>query len=224
MVRRFHPVAWAMLSVLGAGCTTLATVEGARTLEPGVKQFTVPVSVQQGSGSLTNAGMPLPTFEFAMRAGVAEDVDVGLRLYLLGLGGDVRYRFYHRGPLHVAITPGLYGLWVPSGKAGQGSLEVRAPLTAEYELSRSFSVAGGPRVILRDQWNSIADPDLGSGAAGRLDVFSGAGARFEFHRPRFVWGIGTDLYAQPARRGGFAWSLGMDIGWRTKQRRGKVKQ
>lgn len=200
------------------GCTTLSTLEGARTLEPGQLQVVGGLSLQRGGNPLSYAGIPIPQLEVAGRYGVAPDLDLGFRLYMLGLGTDVRYRFIHEGDLHVAVTPGLYGFWLPGAGSGQGSIEVRTPLTAEYELTEVVSVAGGPRLVLRNQWNSIDDPEIGRGSATRLDVFAGAGGRLELHPKRLVVGFGLDLYGQPTRYGGLSWSAGVDFGFRSRSR------
>lgn len=205
--------------LLVGGCSTLTTIEGARTLEPGQAQIGGALSMQRGGNALSYTGIPIPQLEIAGRLGVAPDVDMGLRLYLLGIGYDVRYRFYHRGRFHAAITPGLYAVWIPTGATGQGSAEARAPLTVEYELSDLFSVAGGPRLIFRNQWNSVNDPELGSGAEARLDVFSGGGLRLDLHPGQWGFGLSGDLYSQPARKGGLAWSIGLDVTVRTRRQR-----
>ena len=211
------PVRLLLLAALG-GCTTLATLDGARTLAPKQTQWTVAASLQRGANPLSGSVIPLPQLELAYRRGLAPDVDFGLRLYLLGLGSDVRYRFLHEGPLHVAVQPGLFLFALPiGGGPGQGSVEVRAPVTAEVELSDRWSVAAGGRVFLREQWNSSRIGDE-LGLATRLDSYLGAAGRFEYHTPRFGIGFGLDLYGQQARAAGLAWSTGVDFQFRRLSR------
>jgi hypothetical protein len=201
------------LLVLLGGCTTLSTLDGARTLPPGATQWTVAASLQRGANPLSGSVIPLPQVEGVWRRGLAEDVDFGVRLYLLGVGTDARYRFLHEGPLHLAVQPGLFLFFLPTGGAGSGSVEVRAPLTAEYELSDAWSVAGGGRVFLREQWNSTK---LGEdrGVATRLDTNLGGALRLEYHTPRFGIGYSVDLYGQQARAAPLAWSTGIDFQFR----------
>lgn len=214
----------AALLGLGAACSTLSTLHGARTLEPGQVQAGVGLTLQRGANPLSNAGLPLPQAEVAVRVGVSPDVDVGARLYLLGTGFDVRYRFFQQDRLHLAVAPGLSGFWLPiSDLARQGSVEVVAPLVAEYALKPWLAVSAGPRVVLRDQFNGIKDETLGKGRTSRLDAFTGGGARLEVHTGRLVLGLAGAALAQPARRGGLAWSAGLDIGLRPRRAPKDVK-
>jgi hypothetical protein len=204
------------------GCSTLATLDGARPLEPGAAQFGVGVSVQRGGTPLSYSGIPIPQVELAARFGIAPDVDFGLRAYLLGAAFDVRYRVWHRDRLHLAVAPGMAGLWIPgiAGAAGQGSVEWRVPVTGEVEAADWISIAGGPRFILRDQWNSVAFPSGDAkGLVGRLDVFAGGGARVELHGRALFVGFGGDVYVQPVRHGGVSWSVGSDFGFRSARHR-----
>lgn len=207
------------LIATSAACSTLASVHGARTLPPGAAQLGVAVSLQRGNNALSNVGIALPQTELTWRVGVAEDVDVGGRLYLLGAGVDARYRFYHQGPWHLAVDPGLSWFWLPlEGLEKQGSIETSMPVLAEWDWSEAGSLSGGPRVVLRDQFNGMDDPALGAGSVSRLDVFAGVGARLELRGSRWNYGISADYLGQPARHGGPAWSLGVDFSRRSRAR------
>lgn len=202
-----------MIALLVA-CSTLATVDGARTLSPKQVQFTVAGSLQQGGSSLSNAGFPLPVTELGLRVGVAEDFDVGARIYPVGVLLDARYRFFHDDRWHAAVQPGIGLFGFPT--LG-GSLDWRAPVTVEFDVSRRVSLAGGPKLVLRDQWN-----DAGGEVAHRLDLFAGGALRFEVHGERVGWGLAVDGFAQPARLAGPAWSIGTYVRWipRERPRRG----
>lgn len=208
-----------LLLLLGVGCSTLSSLSGARTLEPGQAQVGLALSAQRGGSPLSYAGFPLPQAELVGRIGVSEDFDVGFRSYLIGAGFDARYRFYRGERVHLAVAPGLAGAWLPPfAGVGVGSVDLRAPVVGEVEISRLLSVSGGPQLILRDQWNSISTPELGRGTSARLDVFAGGGARIQMHPGRLVLGIAGDVYAQPVRFGGTSWSVGIDVGLRTRAR------
>lgn len=215
-------VALAMAIAASTACTTLSTMEGAKTLAKGQAQATMGVSLQYGGSPLSYAGIPVSQLELAARVGVAEDVDVGMRLYLLGTAFDARYRFWHSDRVHLAVAPGIAGFWLPAvgGTAsGQGSAELRVPLVAEVDVVPWLSIAGAPRLIVRDQWNSVTFPDAGAGVSSRLDVYAGGGLRAELHIKRLVVGASGDVYAQPARSGGVAWSGGVDFGFRAPPER-----
>ncbi|MEQ1572474.1 MAG: hypothetical protein ABMA64_43035 [Myxococcota bacterium] len=204
------------LALLGsAGCSSLATLHGARTLDPGEVQVGVAASVQHGNNPLTSELAFLPQLELAARVGVDEDVDVGMRAYLVGAGGDVRYRFHHSDTFDLATAPGLDLFYLPT--VG-GSAQLRTPVLGEWIVSRSFSVGGGPALLLRDQWNRVK-VEGETGTSARLDVFLGGGGRLQVLAGPVVFGAALDVYAQPARRAGPAWSAGVDLALRTPPKR-----
>ena len=197
------------------GCSTLARVNGAKTLEPGQTQIGVSGSVQQGSNPLSTGTIPLPQGEVFVRRGLAPNLDMGARLYLVGAGMDVRYRFYEGERLHLAINPG-YGLVIvpfAGSVRGSGSLDVRVPLIAEWELGPRSSVAGGPTLVLRRQRNDFTwfiDADE-TARVLRLDAYAGAGLRYSYTQGRIILGVNADLYAQTARHAGPAYAIGADL-------------
>ncbi|MEY3209773.1 MAG: hypothetical protein RIT28_254 [Pseudomonadota bacterium] len=197
------------------GCSTLARVNGAKTLDPGQTQIGVSGSLQQGSNPLSTGTIPLPQGEVFVRRGVAPNLDMGARLYLVGVGMDVRYRFYEGERLHLALNPG-YGLVVvpfAGSVRGSGSLDVRVPLIAEFELGERSSVAGGPTLVLRRQRNDftwfIGAED--TARVLRLDAYAGAGVRYAYSQGRIILGVNADLYAQTARHAGPAYAVGADL-------------
>jgi hypothetical protein len=196
-----------VIALLLTACSTLSTLDGAKTLPPGEVQLGGAISLQNGNSPVAQAGIPLPVLEIAGRVGLAEDVDLGFRAYLLGLGGDVRYRFFHDEKWNAATGVGVYGLPIP----GSGSVETRFPVTLERDLIGSWSISGGPRIILRDQWNQTD-----GGTVARVDVFSGAGLRTDVAYQRLILGVGGDLYARPTRHSPPAWSLAISVGWRSR--------
>ncbi len=199
-----------MIPLLLLACSTLSTLDGAKTLDRGVVQVGGGISLQSGASPATQAGIPLPQLDLGARFALADDVDLGVRLYLLGIGADVRYRFLHEGPWHLAAGVGIAGL--PLG--GSGSVESRFPLTAERDFGEHVSLAAGPRLILRDQWNATQ-----GGTVARFDAFAGGMARFEYTHRAFFLDVGGDLFARPTRYAPLAWSTLVAIGWRIPPRR-----
>ena len=218
-----------MIPLLLLACSTLSTLDGARTLDPGVGQVGGAINVQSAASFITNE-IPLPQIELATRYGVADDVDIGARAWLLGAGFDVRYRFLQQGPWHVAVQPGLAAFVLPdtdlsgtepsgTGLSG-GSIDLRMPITAELELHRAWSVTGGPRLLHRVQWNSSA---FDSRPVARLDSYVGGGAGLRFQPRKLGVFVAGELLAQPVRRAGPAWTVGLGTdlriggdGWKAK--------
>jgi len=194
-----------VIALLLAACSTLSTLDGAKTLAPGQASVSAGLSLQAGNNPVAQTGLPIPQLETLVRVGIAPDVDVGFRLYLLGVGSDIRYRVWHADDWHLATGLGVSTLPLP----GAGFVEAKVPLTLQRDLSRRFSVSGGPRAVLRDQWNATV-----GGTITRLDTFLGGGARAELVVHTFVIGLGGDLYARPSRHALPAWSVALGIGWR----------
>lgn len=211
MTARLSLFAAALL--LSTACSTLATLHGAQPLPKGRSEITVAASAQTGSNALSYAGFPIPQLELAGRFGLADDLDLGLRVWMIGAGFDFRYRVWHDGNKHLAIAPAFGGFYLPG--AG-GSFEVHAPVIGELELARWASVSGGPRVVVRDQINAVRISDEHARVA-RIDVFAGGGSRLELALARRVrLGFSVDVYAQPARHAIPGWSLGLDVAFRQR--------
>ncbi len=200
-----------LVALLASGCLTFSRVYGARTLEPGQLEGGLAVGIRPGDDP--EALLPVPQGPLLLRAGVLPDVDLGFRLYLLGLGADVRWRFLHRGRWHLAVNPGLGAVFLPSllNPADFGALEATMPVLAEVDLTRWLSVAGGAHVTFRDRPNLAVD-----GLLWRFDAYGGAGLRLEAHPGVTVLGAYGDLVVAPTRYTGLpTWAAGLDVKFRT---------
>lgn len=200
-------------------CTTLSTLDGAKTLRPGTDQASLAVGLQSGGNALSAAtGLPLPQVEVGFRHGLADNLDAGVRLYLVGGVADLRYRFAQHGPWHVAFAPGLGGLVVPlPGAAVMSAIDLRLPVVAERDLGTRLSLAGGPSAVGRWTPTWIATP-YGSGAITRVDLLAGGSLRLRIGGDRLSLGLGGDAYFSAARAGRGAWSAGLDLRARTQGR------
>lgn len=201
-----------LLPLLLAGCMTLSRVNGAKTLEPGQ------VEVGVGLGARTSDDpilpIPIPQGPVLVRIGLADDLDLGFRGYVFGSGVDVRYRFYHRGRLHLAVNPGIGAVVLPNllNASEVGGAEASFPLLGEVEFGRRFSLSGGLHVTLRDRI-SLAPSAL----VGRFDVYGGAGVRAEARAGLFVFGLAFDGVGAPTRHTGRpSVMVGLDAKVRTR--------
>lgn len=193
----------ALASVVG--CTTLSTLDGARTLDPGQVQVAGAVSVQGGTNAISRAtGIPVGQVELGARYGVVEHVDVGARVYVGGALVDVRYRFAERGPWDFAVAPGIGGL--PAKRLGR--VDVRGPIRAQRPLGDHWDVTLGLTPAAR------FTPGLGD-----VELLLGGAARVEYHRKRLVLGASLDVVGQPSLGVRPAYSAGIDVGWRLGTRR-----
>lgn len=203
-----------ILSLLFA-CTTLSTLDGATTLDPGQIQVAVAGSVQSGSNSLSSATLvPVPQGDLAFRVGLRPNTDLGVRLYVGGVQTDLRYRFLQTQDWDVAVAPGVGGLALPFG----GVLDVRAPLRAERGFGQANRLSFGVTPMGRTTFAS-----LGTGSTGHTELYLGGFVRAQWAVGPLYFGTSLDLMGQPSRGLPPAASLGVDLALRKGPytRRGK---
>lgn len=201
------------LLLLCTGCMTIARTKGAKTLERGqVEMGMTGPAVRAHEDPLLK--LPIPQGGVELRVGVGENADIGFQGYLLGAGMDLRYRFYHRNKLHLAVAPGIGMILQPNilNPVDLGGFEGKLPLTGEAELTKWFNLSGGPQVVFRERLNTTVD-----GAVWRFDLWTGAGVRAEAHGGLFALGLSGDIYYVPTR---FTkrplWVAGLDLKFRSR--------
>lgn len=193
-----------MIALLLFACTTLSTLDGATTLDPGEVQLTGAASVQGGSNAVSSATLvPVPQGDIALRVGWRPDTDLGLRLYAGGVQADMRYRFVQGDTWDLAVAPGLGGLGLPVG----GVLDVRAPVRAE----RGFGDKGGRLVLGLTPVARSTFANIQAGSSAHIELYMGGLVRMQFPVGPVLLGGSLDVYAQPARGLPPAYSLGVDV-------------
>lgn len=203
-----------------AGCTTLGTLRGARTLDPGQDALQLSGSLQAGSSamSLGLGAFPLPQLELAYRHGLAEDVDVGFRTWLFGASADVRYRFWRKERVHVAVSPSLGGAVLPVPDFVLGNVDLDLPLLVDVEVSRRSTLTLAPRTLARQNYALVAVPGMEPGRTGRYELLAGGGARYELRLDPLRLGVFGDLLRNTTRGGPPWWTAGVDVGFVTRGR------
>ncbi|MBK8694661.1 MAG: hypothetical protein IPN17_20880 [Deltaproteobacteria bacterium] len=129
----------ALVGALTTGCPSPSIYGTARTIPQGTIQHTLAVEVI-GAGVSGNTFVypTLPTYQ--MRIGLADNVDLGLRLGNLTMpGADVKINFV-RGAFDLAIMPGVQAIYGAVGDVGGGILYLNLPLVLGFNLSRNFSL------------------------------------------------------------------------------------
>lgn len=173
------------------------------------------MSLQKGSNPLTTAlDLPLPQLELGYRRGLAPDLDWGARVYLLGATTDLRYRFARLGSFDLATQPSLGVSAIPTTATGFGNLDLGLPLVAETDLGarKKASLVLSARAVGRQHFAWLDDPDLGSGAAGRLELLAGGGVRLSRRFRRLRVGGYADVLVNTSRLGPAWWTGGADLG------------
>ncbi len=220
------------------GCSSVNTLYGARTLEPGQTSTTLALSAGKNTDPLagTTAGIaPLPVYpqaDIGRRFGIAPDLDVGGRLSIGGLGFDVRYRFLHTEQVHLAAAPGVYGSYAPLQyipdalipiDVTAGLAEARFPLLMDLDISKGWTLGAGTQVIGRQFWMRVRSGDS-DGTGSRFELRTGGHVRTEFRFRRSSLSASFDVLADPLRNAPLAWSGGIQMTfytdpWRREERR-----
>ena len=195
-----------MILALLFGCTTLSTLDGATTLDPGQVQLAAAGSLQMGTNSVSSATyIPVPQGDLSLRVGLRPNTDLGVRLYAGGVQSDLRYRFLQTEVWDFAVAPGLGGLALPIG----GVVDVRAPLRAERGFGQAHRFSTGVTPMGRTTFAS-----LGTGSTGHTELYLGGFARAQWAVGPVYLGTALDVMWQPSRRLPPALSLGVDIALR----------
>jgi len=197
-----------LLAPLLAGCTSVATLQGARPIEPGTRSWQLGTSVQYGSSAASaGLGVPLPQVDVGWRHGLTPDLDWGIRAYVLGIRGDLRYRFAQSGNWHFAAQPGLAlaGLPVPTYLVMNVDLDM--PVLAEVVIGRRASLTLAGRGLAREHVAWLSSSDSGSGVSGRYEFLAGGGVRYAMTFGRVGLGIFGDALVNTTR-GGPPWATG----------------
>jgi hypothetical protein len=127
------------------GCPNANSYGTPRTIAPGTTQHTVALEAVHLAGNVSDTErekITLPTLpSYQIRLGVAERVDVGIRVPNMStLGADMKWNFV-RGDVDVAIQPGVQGLIV--GKAGLIYLHGGLPIGFNFSSTTTFVVTPG---------------------------------------------------------------------------------
>jgi len=209
-------------ATLAAGCTHLGTVTGAIPLAPGTSDFTAEVQVARAPNLVsTPTGLPLPSFALHFRRGLSADLDLGIHVYPLGVGADLRYRFFEASGWHFAFAPGFAGMGAPLPSFQYAWLDLTFPVRAERKLAKGWTVAGGPALVSRQTFlNLVAEPL--SVATATFELYAGGGLRMQHAGKRLKLGVSADVYLDTARATGLYGGVGFDLGTVARPRAGSA--
>lgn len=138
-------VGLALVGAFTTGCPSPSIYGTARTLPRGTIQHTLAAEVIGAAGAGTTFVMPtLPTYQ--VRFGLADSVDLGLRLGNLTMPGvDVKINFV-RGAFDLGIVPGVQASYLGLGDVNFGVLYANLPVVLGFNLSRGFSLIATPGI------------------------------------------------------------------------------
>ena len=216
---------WLALStlLLSCACTSVATLEGARTIPKGTVQAATGTSFQLGTNAMsTGLGFGVPQQDVAFRYGKSDRVDVGLSFYLLGAYADFRYQFGRLGQWDVAVAPGIGGLGLPTPSYQGGVVDLVSPIRFQRDLNSPWNITLSSSVRIRETLTRVSNDPQFSGSSSFMQVLMGGGVRLERPLKRVHLGLSVDALIQPARAIPPAVSAGVGFSWMrgaTKPRR-----
>lgn len=133
----------ALVGALTTGCPSPSIYGTARTIPRGTIQHTLAAEVIGAGVSGSTVVFPTaPTYQ--LRIGVADNVDLGLRLGNLTMPGmDAKINLL-RGAFDLAIDPGIQGMFIATSDDGVGFMYLNLPAVLGFNLSRNFSLIATP--------------------------------------------------------------------------------
>ena len=128
----------AVMCIATTGCMMTGSYQSAKILEQGTSNFGLTFGVNQIKVDSATVSFPNPIPELSYHIGIAKNMEVGGRIAIGSLGGelDYKYRFLHSGNLHLAMIPaiGYQGLLVMKG------VTFSLPMVGTVELSKHFAL------------------------------------------------------------------------------------
>jgi hypothetical protein len=183
------------LTALATGCVNMSTLQTARTIPvdeievvTGGGYYMSPNLSESSSSDQSSDGdldpLGLPYIEVAGRIGIAEYLDLGLKITLPGtIAFDVKYQLVDLDGLAMAAGFGLGYLHLGSGSDDSSSsadiIDIMVPLYISYHFNESFTVYGSPKYVMRLNLGSDSDPAQLLGAGGGLRIGNQVGVYLE---------------------------------------------
>ena len=198
-----------MLFLLQA-CTSMHSLQGAKTIEPDTWEVAVGGSLQQNNPVSISTKIPAPQMVLSTRYGWKPNMDVGAQLFIGGGAVDVRYQFARVDDWYFAVAPTISGLY--AGVYGNVSLQL--PVRAQRELNDKWSITLGLTPATQ-QFIIQLDPFEET----LVNSLVGNTIRFERQGEKVRWGCTLDGQYAVGRNTPVALSGGIDMSWVRQSKR-----
>jgi len=147
---RSYPI-FLLLSLIAAlmsvSCASVSTMQTPGVVPQGEVRWAMSVSGAGGDGGVASSADP--NFEAAVRYGLADSVDVGLKLSLLGAQVGAKYQFL-QGDFDLAIGLEAGYQWIRISRdepINSHVLAFQLPLMMEYHFNPYVGLAFGPKLL-----------------------------------------------------------------------------
>jgi len=134
--------------IMSSGCANVSTLQTARTLAPDESEITIGAGYATLSATSTGTDISFsaPYFEGYYKAGLAENLDFGVKLTLIGtLSADVKYQLVDVDAFALAVGAGLGYVTINSASI----IDILLPIYVSYDFSDMFALYGSPKYLLR---------------------------------------------------------------------------
>ncbi len=136
-----------LLAVVFSGCASVTTMQTAGVVPEGEVRWAIAATGTGGEGDTVPSADP--NFEAAVRYGVAENFDIGLKINFLGAQFGAKYQFL-RGDFDLSLGLEAGYQWVrTSGMDDPSShlIELQLPLLMEYHFNPYVGLSFGPKLL-----------------------------------------------------------------------------
>ena len=138
------------------GCPSFSTLQTPRTVPEGELRF---AALAGGAGALSDEEGPGPRsaqFELSVRYGLSDRIDVGVKLYSLGIEAGVKWLML-RGPIDIAIAPAIsYASFDDQMGTSFNAFYAHLPLMFGWNISDRVTLSFGPKLMFGYQFRSGA--------------------------------------------------------------------
>ena len=141
----------ALIALMFSACASLSTMQTAAVVPEGEIRWAIAATGTGGDGAHVSASAE-PNFEASVRYGVAENVDIGLKLNLLGAQVGAKYQFL-RGDFDLSLGLEAGYQWLYSRDTGGDPddpsthlIDIQLPLMMEYHFNPYVGLAFGPKL------------------------------------------------------------------------------
>ena len=183
-------MALAFVGIAQTACVSMSSLQTAETLEKGRKQTTFGGGTYSSEETSNGSSLStkLPYLEYSYREGIAKDLDVGLKLTIIGSAAvDGKYRLIDGEQFDLSAGGAIGYMNV---KTGSGTTETQntiidfmIPLYASYRIDKSWALYATPRYVLRMSNRSGFDSGTSTasllGGAGGVKIGHDWGAYVE---------------------------------------------
>lgn len=128
--------------------------------------------------------IPLPSAEISARYGLSDTIDVGVKIYTIGVGAELKTQFIgdQKSPFAMSLSASAsyFGISLPesaqssgdiSFDAGVGLLDMATALHASYSFSHGFlTLYGSPRFVSRTLTVGFEGEERAGGVGLGLDL------------------------------------------------------